>query len=248
MSRQQSLSKEVALELISYTERPYKMLSSLVVNSVVSVLFFLGSYWLGSYNPQLLPVAAATILFWTLADISICNQFVFDKHRAMQSLTVNGSLQRFLFVKNISVAIVSVPLTLLFGLLLVAVVGKWSEIVYGMVLAFTLIWGWLGISNTLSVLIPFELLDFKSYAQTRSAWLSYGFLYVLPWILLPVYAIVMGLPFILLGWTKANAASEHRLVSIAVLFALSIIIWLAGLRVANRNLAHPDNRVKRLLQ
>lgn len=238
---------DVKGELISYFKPPRKMLNTLVLNGVVSVLFFLGSYWLGNYSPSLLPIAAATILLWTLADASISNQLVFDKNQATKSLKTHGSLKHYFLVKNVSIVIISIPLTLIYGLVLVAIVGSWNELIYGMLAASMLVWGWLGICNAVSVILPFEIVGIKTYAKNHNMWLPYGILYGLPWVLLPAYALVMGLPFVLLGWTRADAEINHRLVSIITIFALSVAIWLIGLLVANKYSKKPNKRINKLL-
>ena len=247
MPKNKSLISDVIVELRVYATPPRTMMSSLVVNSFISALFFLGSYWLGSYNAAFLPIASATILLWTLADASVCNQLMFDRVRARAALEKEGTLQRFLLVKNIAVAVLAIPLTVLYGLLIVAMVGNWSAILYGVVAAMTLIWGWLGISNALSAYLPFDVLSIKGYVQNRSIWISYGFLYGLPWIVLPAYALLMGLPFTLLGWTKATAAADHRFLALFIMLLCSVVIWILGLRVANSYTTRPNNRLKKFL-
>ncbi len=242
-----SISDGIMTELRWYFEPPRQFLQTLAINGVISLLFFLFSYYVGSYNSKLLPVAAATILLWTLADASITNQLVFDRAKVVKEFKEVGTLKRLLIVKNFTIVILSIPLTLLFGLILVAIVGKWSEILYGGVIAFTLIWGWLGISNALSVILPFELLDLRSFLGNRRIWLRYGVLYGLPWVLLPIYAVVMGLPFILLGWTSAGAEHNHRVLALILLLAASALIWLIGLILANRYTLHSESRIKKLI-
>ena len=243
----QKLWQEVRAELASYMQPPRTMINSLFINSLISIAFFLSSYLLGTYNPALLPIAAATILLWTLADTSVCNQFLFDKHKSAMSLKQYGSLKRYLLVKNLSVVALTLPMTLLYGLFLVMIVGKWHELFYGVIAALTLIWGWLGISNALSASLPYEILDIKTYAKSKHRWIGYGLLYSLPWILLPFYAILVALPFMALGWTKADASLEHRAISLAVLFITSIGIWILGLHIASKQTAHPSSKVAKLL-
>lgn len=241
------LIHDVATEVRSYFKPPHTMLNSLFINSLISLAFFLGSYWLGTYNEAFLPIAAATILLWTLADTSVCNQFLFDKAGALRSIQRTGSLRDYLLVKNMSVVVLTLPMSILYGLLLVVIIGKWNELLYGVVASFTLVWGWLGISNALSAHLPYEIMDLKSYMKQRQSWIRYGFVYVLPWMLLPVYAVIMALPFILLGWTTAEASLNHRIVSLSILFALSLTIWWIGLRVADRYTTHNKSKVKRML-
>lgn len=242
-----SLSNGVNTELHWFFLPPRQFLQTLVINGSISLLFFLFSYYLGSYNSNLLPVAAATILLWTLADASITNQLVFDRKKAAKELKNVGTIKRLLLIKNLAIVILSIPLTLIFGLILVAIVGKWSEMLYGAVIAFTLIWGWLGISNALSAMLPFELHDLKEFLGNRHIWLRYSFLYGLPWVLLPIYAVVMSLPFILLGWTGVKASHNHRFLAVVLLFAASLLIWQIGLALAERYTLHPESRIKKII-
>ena len=248
MASTNSIFNDVKNDLFGYFKPPRKMLSTIVINGVVSVLFFLGSYYLGSYSPSLLPIAAATILLWTLADASISNQLVFDKNQAAKSLKTHGSLWRYFMVKNLAIVIISIPLTIIYGLVLVAIIGSWNELLYGALAASLLVWGWLGICNAISVILPFEIVDIKTYAKSKRIWLPYGILYGLPWVLLPAYSLIMGLPFVLMGWTRADAETNHRLASIFTIFALSIAIWLIGLRLANKYSKKPNRRLNNLLR
>jgi len=242
-----SLLVAIKKELLLFFVPPRQFLNTIAINSVVSLLFFLVSYYLGMYNPQLLPVAAATILLWTLADSSITNQLIFDKKSTVNAMKKDGTLKRLLMAKNLTVVILSIPLTLVYGLILVVIVGKWDVIIYGVIMAFTLIWGWLGVCNALSVLLPFKVINFKKIFGNRHMWLRYSILYGLPWLMLPVYAIVMSLPFILVGWTRADAAISHRLIAVMILFLSSMLIWQIGLLLADRYARRPHSRIKKVI-
>ncbi len=247
MKRTNSLWADVLSELQSFFVPPRTFLIAIIINGIVSFGFFLASYYLGNYNPNFLPFAAATILLWTLADASLTNQLLFDKPAALAELNQKGTLERLLLVKNLAVVIVSIPLTVIFGLFLVVILGKWSEILLGVALSLTLIWGWLGISNALSIFLPFRPIDLKTYLKNREIWLVVGLLYALPWVLLPVYALMVGLPFLFLGWLRADSVSEHKVAAVLLLLAISSLIWLLSLRVANRYIKHPDSRIKKLI-
>jgi hypothetical protein len=245
MRRTDSLIVGVTDELSHYFVKPRTTLNSLIVNSIISFGFFAVSYWLGTYNPQLVPIAAATILLWALADSSLTNQLLYNKEQNRTELKRHGSLKRLLLIKNLAVVVLSIPLTLLFGLFLVLIVGKWSEVLYGTVMALILIWGWLGISNALSVLLPFELVSVKQYASDKHIWIRYGFLYCLPWVLLPAYAIIMGLPLYLLGWTKLDTAQNHRILGLSILLLLSLAMWSGGLNIADKYAKRANTKIKR---
>jgi hypothetical protein len=206
------------------------------------------SYLLGTYNSKLIPIAAATILLWALADSSLTNQLLYNKSQNLAEIKKYGTLKRLLLVKNLSIVVISIPLTIVFGLILVIVTGSWNEIIYGVVMALVLIWGWLGISNALSVYLPFELMSLKQYLKNKNNWLRYGILYCMPWVILPIYALIMLTPFYLLGWTKADAARDHRIIAMSILIILSILIWLAGLNLAQKYSNKPNNRLKKLIR
>jgi hypothetical protein len=182
-----------------------------------------------------------------MADATITNQLVFDKAKAAEELKKFGTLKHFIIVKNLALVCLSIPLVAIFGLILVGIVGRWTELLYGAVMAFVLIWGWLGISNALSAMLPFELKNFNEYRTNRTIWISYAVLYGLPWVILPVYGFMMTVPFVLLGWTASNAAQDHRMVALAILSTLSLALWLVGLHIAEKYIRHPESKVKRLV-
>jgi len=242
------LWNDVKYELRRYFSKPRTTLNGLVINSIISVVFFLVSYWLGAYSQKLVPIAAATILLWALADASLTNQLLFNRKDTQNALKKQGSLKRLLLVKNLAIAVLSIPLTIAFGLMLVLIVGKWSELLYGAIMTFALIWGWLGISNAMSVYLPFELLSLKQYLGNKHVWIRYGFVYCLPWIILPIYAVIMTLPILMLGWTKAEAAQDHRVIGILVILALSLIIWFGGLLIADKYSRKTNSKIKQHLK
>ena len=247
MTSKQSLVYEIRKELSRDFLPPRTFLNTLVLNSVISFIFFLVSYLIGSYNEELLRIAATTVLLWTLADSSLTNQLIFDKPRTKSELKNNGTLKRLFLSKNLTVAILSIPITIAYGLLLVTITGKWSDIIYGVIMAFILIWGWLGVSNMMSVILPFQQINIKNNRHNKKVLIKYGFLYVLPWFLLPVYVAILSLPFILLGWTRADATNNHRLTTLLILFIGSILIWIFGLIFADRYTKKPNTRIKNLL-
>ena len=248
MNREKSFTSELSQEFKSVFIQPRTFLNTLIINSVVSFIFFLFSYLIGSYNDTLLPIAATTVLLWTLADSSITNQLIFDKIRVNSELKKYGTLKRLLIIKNLNIVILSIPITIVYGLILVSITGKWSDIIYGVLMAIILVWGWLGISNLLSVIIPFEKLSISKSYGNKKVLIKYTLFYILPWIILPIYIVIICLPFIILGWIKNHSTTSHWLASILILFVGSIIIWLIGLFYANSYTLKPNVKIKKMLE
>ncbi len=247
MGMNDSIVSEVFHELKNIFAPPRDFLNILVINGAISFVFFFVSYRRGTFDPKLLPIAAATIMLWTLADASITNHLLYYKPKTVALYKQQVNLKRFLLVKNLTMVIVSIPMTVVFGLLLVAITNKWSEMIYGTIVAIALIWGWLGISNALSTRLPFEMLKLNKYLKNRRVWLRYGILYGLPWILLPIYAVIISLPFILLGWTKATTGNQEKFLSWLLLLSFSVCIWLMSFRIANKAIKRPDSKLVRMI-
>jgi hypothetical protein len=246
MTKNGSLINNLGVELRSVIIPPHLLLNTLIINSAISFLFFLGSLLLNLYDEQLLPVAAATILLWGLADSSFTNQLLFNKDQSIKEIKKYGSLERFLVIKNLLVIVLSVPVTIFYGLILVGITGKWTEILYGVALAFILIWGWLGISNAMSVSLPFDKKTIKNIVKNK-LWFKYATYYVLPWILLPVYILILSIPFILLGWTRSDAANNHKLLTLIILFSCSLLIWVCGFIFVVKAATKKSSRLNKLL-
>lgn len=247
MGSRLSIVHTVGSELKDLFMPPRQLLNVLIMNGAISFFFFFISYRRGTFNSQLLPIAAATILLWTLADVSLTNHLLFDKQKTVTILKARGNLKQLLLAKNLALAIISIPFTIIFGLILVAITGKWSEITYGTIIAMTLIWGWLGISNAMSTEFPFEMLKLKKFLHSRHVWIRYSFLYGLPWILLPIYAFIISLPLILIGWTKNNTAQDHKIIALLLLLTMSIAIWHIGYRIADRAIKRSNSRIHKLI-
>lgn len=227
---------------------PRVVIVALIFNSLISIGFFLWSYNFGTYNEKFLPIAAATILLWALADVFLTNQLVYDKERTAQALKQKQSLRHLLLIKNITILMLALPLTILFGTMLAIMLHKANEILYGTIMTYILIWGWLGISNALSVLMPFIPPSQQSDRRyTPKDRITIGALYSLPWVLLPAYAVLLALPFVLFGWLQPSAGSAHIMIAMLVLLSMSISIWLAGLSIAGRIATKSNSRISKLI-
>lgn len=224
----------VKIELRGIFKPPLTFLSVLFVNSLVSWGLFLISLHSGTNTEKLLPFAAATVLLWTFADTSLTNQLVINHNRPGFSTDKHGNLRRFFLIKNLTIATLAIPICLLYGLLMVLVIGKWSELILGVAMTLVLIWGWLGISNILSVMLPFEPRPINSLLHRGKGRIRYIVLYLSPWFMLPIYAYILALPFLLGHWATGNAKATHRLAAVLLLFLMSLIIWRVGLRVVSR--------------
>lgn len=237
-----SYINEVKEELKSYLDPPRTKLNSLIVNAFISLGFFLISLALGSVNSKVLPIAATVILLWTLADASITNQFTYDKDRIGKLLKKHNDLKQVLIIRNLAIVVLSIPLSIIFGLLMVAIIGKWSELLYGLVMALALVWGWLGISNVLSIYLPFDHLQTKQIIKREKGWFRYSFLYVLPWIILPFYSLVILIPLKLLNIITGYISFSHILSSSIIVLFSSLIIWYIGLNIS-ANASHRINHI-----
>ena len=219
----------------------------MIVNSLVSFAFFAGSLLLGTYNQSFLPFAACVILLWALADASLTNQLLFDRSRSKHLDISKKGVRHTFLVWNLSVAVLCVPLCLVFGLAMAVIVGRWMEVINGLVMALLLIWGWLGICNVMSVRLPFEQMQAKQVMKRQKGWLGYSILYALPWIMLPVYAGIIILPLTLLHWITGQKFTSHMFVSLVLIATVSIVLWLVGLNVVARHAGKPQAKVWKLL-
>lgn len=247
MASSNKIGRDVRRELAQDFKPPRLLLLNLLINGIISLAFFLFSLFFGRANQNVLPFAAAVIMLWTLADVSITNQLILDRKRSADALKRGGDLRYLLLIKNLTVVIFSIPFCLLFGLIMVAIIGKWSELLYGLIMALVLVWGWLGISNFMSVAMPFELKELKVLLRRKKDWPGYGFLYVLPWIILPIYAGLLALPLILIKWASGQAAFVYKTASVLILLFISLVIWRLSLILCRRYSRKDHAKIKRLL-
>ena len=225
----------VRKELAWLIRPPRQQLNSISVNGFVSLGFFVGSLALGTNNPHVLPIAATVILLWTLADASLTNQFMYDKRRTAAQVNSKIKLKQVLIVRNVTIAILCIPLSILFGLLMVAIVGKWSELIFGLIMSLALVWGWLGICNVMSVYWPFEHMETKLVIKRQPGWLKFVILYCLPWVILPCYALLILLPLKLADLIADKPHISKSAITVVIVLIISIIIWQIGLSLAEKH-------------
>ncbi len=226
---------DVKQELAWLMRPPRQQLNSIITNGFVSLVFFVGSLMLGTNNPNVLPIAATVVLLWTLADASLTNQFMYDKKRSAEQVKTKQKLKQVLIVRNITIVIVCIPLSLIFGLLMVAIVGKWSELIFGLIASLALVWGWLGICNVMSVYWPFNHMETKLVLKRQPGWIKFIILYCLPWIILPCYALLILLPLKLFDLIADKPHISKSAMTVAIVLIISIIIWLIGLNIAEKH-------------
>jgi hypothetical protein len=241
------LSHEVKIELDWVFAKPRTLLIGVFLSAVLSFGFFCLSLAIGTYSELTLPFAAAIIILWTFSDVTLTNQLMFDKNRSLEAVNSNADFRHILFIKNVAVVILSIPLCLVFGFILAIIVGRWSELLYGLVMSLALLWGWLGVGNVLSVLLPFEPKEIKELLVHKKHWLRYGFYYGFPWIILPGYTTMLAIPLVLMHWFTGNALFAHKVLSFITLLTISIIIWQIGLSIAYRFTKNPKSKIQSLL-
>lgn len=227
--------QEIRAEIHRLFTKPHPQLDNLVINAIVSLAFFLGSMVIGTVNDKLLPFAATVILLWTLADASLTNQFMFDTSRTKQLKTAED-VRHALLVRNLTVIILTIPLCIVFGIIMAVIIGKWSELLYGLLMALALVWGWLGVSNIMSTHFPFDNLEFKQVLKREKGWFSFSLLYSLPWLLMPAYALAVLAPLRLLGILSDSPKYSQLFLAAIIILAISITIWLISLKIASKGL------------
>lgn len=243
MAEALKLRQEVSSELRWIFAPPRTVLQRVIINGIVSLAFFMFSLVMGTNNQKLLPFAATVMLLWTFADASLTNQLMVDRERPSYKNMKSKRMSRFLIVNNLTVVVLSIPVCILFGLIMVAIVGKWSELILGVGMALALIWGWLGIANVLSVMLPFQQKKGKELLSRGKGTLAYIVLYCLPWIMLPVYAGVIILPLLILHWVTGDAAASHKFAAFGIILVLSLAIWLFGLQISQRYIKNPNAKI-----
>lgn len=234
--------QEIQSEISLFFKPPHPQLNNILLNAVISFLFFIGSMVIGSVNQKAIPFAATIILLWTLADASLTNQFMFDIHRT-RNLKNGHDVRHTLIVRNLAVVVLSIPMCLVFGLVMAVIVGKWSEIVYGLVMALALVWGWMGVTNIMSAYFPFNNLEFKQVLKRVNGWFGFSLLYALPWLLLPLYALIILLPLRLVGLLIDAPPISHMALAGFIVLAISFSLWLLSLRLAGRGYPRIERKV-----
>ena len=123
------------------------------------------------------------IVLFVLSDTINTNQLGPEADRVIALMNSGVGIVRVLFVKNVALLSLLLPLALILSALLRIVVGEQRTIVSACLLDLYIVLGWLGFGNIASVLAPYRTFPIKQRLRMRNTWLWWVFVQAVPYII-----------------------------------------------------------------
>jgi hypothetical protein len=215
--------------------------------NLVTALVFVGFQ---RYDPhrsgdlRIANIGIAVVLYF-LADVVNTNQLGSDRDRVLASLGDGDTVRRILIIKNLSLAVLLVPLALLVSLLVRILVGRWRVILHPVLTDVGAVFLWLGVGSVISVLLPYRPIAIRARVKQRRTWPRWGFCQAVPYAAYFVLVPLLHLPYAAVyHYRLLGSYVPHYVVYSLVYLAIGAVYWGIGLALADR---YAKRRLPRLM-
>jgi hypothetical protein len=175
------------------------------------------------------------VVVWTLSDVVNTNQLGSDGDRVVASLEDRDSVARILAIKNLSLALLLVPLALLISVVLRILVGRWHLFPHTALTDVGAVFLWLGVGSVISVLLPYRPISLRARFRARSTWRRWALCQAAPYAAVGIVVPLLHLPYLALyHFHLLGRYSEYFVYYSLVYLVIALGIWLLGLWLASR--------------
>lgn len=179
-----------------------------------------------------------------LASTLNTNQLGYDAERAAASLEVGDRPARILFLKNVAVALILIPLIFAISIVLrLVITGSHDSIPVALVRDLAVITTWLGYGSVLSVVLPFRPLGWRRRVAARSSWPRFAVCMAAPYVVFLGLAGLWHRPAVALSQSTFGDLEHHRWGYALVALCWGLLTWGIGLIVAELIGAHRGEQI-----
>jgi hypothetical protein len=175
------------------------------------------------------------VVVWTLSDVVNTNQLGSDGDRVVASIEDGDSVARILAIKNLSLALLLVPLALLISVVLRLLVGRWHLFPHTALTDVGAVFLWLGVGSVISVLLPYRPISLRARLRARSSWRRWALCQAAPYVAVGIVVPLLHLPYFALYHFHPLGAYSHYFIYYSLIYlAIALGVWLVGLWLASR--------------
>jgi hypothetical protein len=198
--------------------------------------------WVGlqRYDPhrsgdiRIANIGIAIVLYF-LADVVNTNQLGSDRDRVIASLDDGDTVRRILIIKNLSLAVMLVPLALFVSLLVRILVGRWHTILHPVFTDIGAVFLWLGVGSVISVLLPYRPIAIRQRVKLRRTWPRWALCQAVPYGAYLVLVPLMHLPYAAIFHYRLLGEYYPNYVLYSIVYlAIGLAYWVIGLALAER--------------
>jgi hypothetical protein len=141
-------------------------------------------------------------------------------------------VSRILALKNVSLAVLLVPVALLVSVIVRVLVDRWRLMPNTAMYDISAVFVWLGLGNLLSVMLPYRPISLRARLKARSTWVRWGSRQAVPYVLYYLGApVLLTFPTVVIH-LLAPFGRRDSLYYPAVALVNALVGWLVGLWLA----------------
>lgn len=173
------------------------------------------------------------VVVYVLAGTLATNQLGADADRVINSVERGDRVSRILALKNVSLALLMVPVALLVSVIVRILVDRWRLLPNTVMYDIAAVFVWLGLGNLVSVVLPYRPISLRARLKARSTWLRWGVRQAVPYVLYYLGApLLLTLPAVILHLQETFGRRDSVWYPIVTL-ANSLVAWLVCLGLAS---------------
>lgn len=172
------------------------------------------------------------VVVYVLAGTLATNQLGADAERVINSLERGDRVSRILALKNVSLAVLLVPVALVVSVIVRVLVDRWRLLPNTAMYDIGSVFLWLGLGSIISVMLPYRPISLRARLKARSTWVRWAVRQGVPYALFYLGApLLLILPYV--GVFELKAFGPARSLYYPVVFlANCLVAWMLGLWLA----------------
>lgn len=173
------------------------------------------------------------VVVYVLAGTLATNQLGADADRVINSVERGDRVSRILALKNVSLALLMVPVALLVTVIVRILVDRWRLLPNAAMYDVAAVFVWLGLGNLVSVMLPYRPISLRARLKARPTWVRWGLRQAVPYALYYLGApLLVTFPAVILHFQEAFGRRDSVWYPLVTL-ANSLVGWLVCLWLAS---------------
>jgi hypothetical protein len=142
-------------------------------------------------------------------------------------------VSRILAIKNLSLAVMLVPVAILISVLVRILVDRWRLLPHAALMDVAAVFLWLGVGSVVSVLLPYRPIALRDRLKARQTWPRWVVCLAVPDFAYFVVMPVLHLPYLAIYSLQVFGPYQPHFLAYSVVYlAMALAYWALGLGVS----------------
>ncbi|HEX6476331.1 MAG TPA: hypothetical protein VF005_03590 [Acidimicrobiales bacterium] len=174
------------------------------------------------------------VAIWVLSNTLNTNQLGADSDRVLASLRRGDTVSRILAIKNLSLAVLLVPVAIIISVAVRILVDRWRLLPHAVMADAGAVFLWLGLGSVISVLLPYRPIALRDRWKARHTWLRWGICLAVPDLSYFLVMPVLHLPYIAVYHQQVFGRYYPNFVAYSLFYlGMGFAYWGVGLWLAS---------------